>query len=158
MSWISSVFESCSFSLMRALYNKELLIKCTSECMTLHLYPNYKSLWYSTLGPKTVLYSIDVCCAVVWLDETESHGSYLAAEITYPKFVFIHFIHSFRFEPVLGWICYAGNQFLSHVNEVHSTSLALCNYIPPIKSVKFLKLFYKLSIYVQRTVGCHHVQ
>jgi len=33
--------------------------------MTLHLYPNYKSLWYSMLGQKTVLYSIAVFCADV---------------------------------------------------------------------------------------------
>ena len=48
------------------------------------------------LWPKSVLYSTAVCCADVVLldDRTESHGSFLAAEVMYLKRTFLYILYT----------------------------------------------------------------
>ena len=70
--------------------------------------------------------AIQYCCVLCWCGMTWwwNWKSWFFSSLSYVSkmYVFIHFVPNFRFEPVFGWICYAGNQFLLCVNEVHSTS------------------------------------
>ena len=73
-----------------------------------------------------------------------SHGSSLAAEVPYLKRMYSYILHTTSdLMPSL-------DEYVTHVisllrvNEAHSTSWALRNflpYIPPTKSVKFLKIY-----------------
>lgn len=155
------MFERCSFSLMSALYESCLLN--VPQSAWLHLCSNYKSLGYSTNGPKNcaIQYCSVLCwCGMTWLN-WKSWFFFSGQSSCSTVHIFIYFVYNFRFEPVFGWIHYAGNQFLLHVKEVHDTSWALCNYlpyIPPITFVMFLKIYINLTIDVQRTDSCYHVQ
>jgi hypothetical protein len=78
----------------------------------------------------------------------QSHGSSLAAEVPYLKRMFSYILHTAS-DLMLSLDEY-GTQVISllRVNEVHSTSWALSNflsYIPPIRFVKFLKIYMNFT-------------
>lgn len=97
--------------------------------MALHLYPNYKSLWYFTLG---LCYTVLLCVVLMWYDDdkTESHGSSLAAEVPYLKRMFSYILRTTS-DLKLSLDEYVTQVIsLLRVNEVHNTSWALCTFLP----------------------------